>query len=730
MNTLLSDDDFNRARQEHEKLAERIRYHDAKYYNDDAPEITDAEYDELRQKLESLERDYPDLITADSPTQNVGSKPSEGFQKVEHRQSMLSLSNVFTEEDFDDFFTRIRRFLGMKNDEVVEIYAEPKIDGLSCNLTYVNGELKVAATRGDGYVGEDITENFKTLEGIPNRLPNKDINEGKGPDESIPIVDGIPGSLGPLPDAFGVPPSFIEIRGEIYMGRDDFQELNKRREEEGKPLFANPRNAAAGSVRQLDVSLTASRPLKFLAYGVGYCGEYNFFSQERLCIALEKWGFPINERSLLSGDAKEIWAFYNEILETRADIPYDIDGIVYKVNDIALQARLGFVSRSPRWATAHKFPAEKAVTVINAIRIQVGRTGALTPVADLEPITVGGAVISHATLHNEDEIRRKDIRVGDHVVIQRAGDVIPQVVEVITEKRTGKETEFVFPQTCPVCDSIAIKPEGEAVTRCTGGLICAAQAVERLKHFVSRDAFDIEGMGTKVVQLFWEKEIIKTPDDIFTLADRNKDFDPPLENWEGWGEKSVEKLFENIEKRRIISLDRFIYALGIRLVGQATARRLAQTYTSFENLKDQMVKAGKKDDLFENEAYENLLSIDDIGQTMAEEITAFFAEHHNIDLLNALQSHLDIQNFERVSGNADNPFFDKTVVFTGTLVQMTRAEAKAKAESLGAKVSGSVSAKTDYVVAGESAGSKLKKASELGVSVLSEQEWLDKLAEI
>lgn len=672
----------------HAELVKAIRRADALYHGADAPEIPDAEYDKLRRELELLEEKYPDLRTPDSPSYSVGAAPARGFKKITHSVPMLSLSNVFSEEELADFLNKIRRFLGFSDDTPVEMVAEPKIDGLSCSLRYEGGKLVYAATRGDGMEGEDITENVKTIADIPQILS-------------------------------GDAPDVLEVRGEIYMGREDFRKLNEAMEAAGKKIFANPRNAAAGSVRQLDAKITAQRPLKFFGYALGEISAEIADTQEGIRQKLAQWGIP--ETPYIRADTLEgLMAFYIRIQTERPDLDYDIDGVVYKVNALALQQRLGFVSRAPRWATAHKFPAERAVTRLEAIDIQVGRTGALTPVARLEPITVGGVVVSNATLHNEDEIRRKDIRIGDMVVIQRAGDVIPQVVEVLLDKRAGAAPEYIFPDHCPVCSSLAIREEGEAIRRCTGGLICDAQATERLKHFVSRLAFDIEGLGTKIIEQFWEKRIIRTPADIFRLQAKNEagEIQPPLQEWEGWGEKSVLNLFTAIEQRRKIALNRFIYALGIRQIGEATAKRLAGNYGHIDVLKDRIIAAQDK----EGEAYADLLSIEDIGPAVADDLVGFFAEDHNLAVLRDLETQLEIEEFVRVSAS-DSPVSGKTVVFTGTLLTMTRAEAKARAENLGAKVAGSVSAKTDYVVAGEDAGSKLKKAQELGVRILSEEEW-------
>ena len=678
------------ARYRHGELVRQIRHHDKLYYQKDKPEISDGEYDTLRLELEKIEAEYPDLITPDSPTQTVGAAPSSGFKKVKHSVPMLSLSNVFTEEDFTDFLSGIRRFLKLKDDEDIEFLAEPKIDGLSCSLRYEKRKLILAATRGDGAEGEDITANVRTIKDVPQELPK---------------------------DA----PDILEVRGEIYMRRDDFMALNKRQAEAGKQIFANPRKAAAGSVRQLDSKITATRPIHFFGYALGEVSENIAENQGAIRDRLASWGFAEAKPFRVCKNTEAVLKYYSEIATLRPDLDYEIDGVVYKVNRIDWQERLGFVSRSPRWAVAHKFPAERGVTILNAIDIQVGRTGTLTPVARLEPITVGGVVVSNATLHNEDEIERKDVRIGDHVVIQRAGDVIPQIVEVVKDKRTGKEKKFKYPDKCPECGSLAIREEGEVAKRCTGGLICPAQAKERLKHFVSRLAFDIEGLGEKIIEEFWEKELIKSPADIFRLEQKNKKLNPPLEEWEGWGEKSVAKLFESIEsRRRTISLDRFIYALGIRQIGEATAKKLALNYTTIENLRYAMQEAQKN----ESDQYNDLISIEDIGPSVADDLLGFFAEEHNTGILDDLQKILTIQPFERPDTNGSK-VAGKTVVFTGALEKLSRQEAKAGAERLGAKVAGSVSAKTDYLIAGADAGSKLKKAKDMGVQILSEEEWLN-----
>ncbi len=687
---MLFDMKLEEARARHKKLSQEIARHDALYHGQDNPEISDADYDKLRRELEDIETEFPQLQSAASIS--VGAAPSKGFKKVSHRLPMLSLSNAFSDEEVVDFLDRVRRFLGLPDDEDVAVIAEPKIDGLSCSLRYEDRKLVQAATRGDGATGEDITKNVETIADIPKTLP-----------KSAPDV--------------------VEIRGEIYMRRSDFLALNKKQEAAGKQIFANPRNGAAGSVRQLDPAITASRPLKFFGYALGEVMAPIADTQAGIKDKLEAWGFTQAKPYQLCRTDKEILAYYTQIMKERAALPYDIDGVVYKVNRLDWQERLGFVSRSPRWATAHKFPAERAMTLLEAIDIQVGRTGALTPVARLTPVTVGGVVVANATLHNEDEIVRKDVRVGDTVVIQRAGDVIPQVVEVVLEKRPKGAKPYTYPDHCPVCNSLAIREEGEVVRRCTGGLICRAQAVERLKHFVSRDAFDIEGLGAKIIEEFWEEALIKTPADIFRLAEKDKKTLTPLRAREGWGEQSARNLFAAIEARRVIGFERFVYALGIRQVGQATAKKIAAHYHDLPTWQAAMIAAQDQ----AGEAYADLLSIEDIGPSVADDLVGFFAEENNIAILKDLASELTIEPFI-LKVRTDSAVAGKTVVFTGTLEKMTRSEAKARAESLGAKVSGSVSKKTDYVVAGADAGSKLKNAKELGVRVLSEDDWLALIA--
>ncbi len=681
----LSEDE---ARQALASLAEQIARHDALYHQQDTPEISDADYDVLRKQNAAIEERFPNLVRDDSPSGRVGAAPAAGFSKVAHARPMLSLSNAFSDDDVTEFVARVRRFLGLEETETVEIVAEPKIDGLSASLRYENGVFALGATRGDGATGEDITANLRTITDIPESLS---------------------------PEA----PATFEVRGEVYMSRDDFFALNERQRAAGSKEFANPRNAAAGSLRQLDASITATRPLHFFAYSVGESSGATGKTHWEFLALLDRWGFSVNPHSRLCADSSEALALYREIDTARASLPYDIDGIVYKINRLDWQNRLGMVSRAPRWAIAHKFAAEQAETLLHDISIQVGRTGALTPVAELEPITVGGVVVSRATLHNADEIERKDVRSGDTVVIQRAGDVIPQVVRVVAEKRPAGSKPFSFPTHCPECGSLVVQEDGEVVRRCTGGLICPAQALERLKHFVSRNAFDIEGFGGKHIEAFRNDGLIETPADIFRLSDRADE----IANREGWGQQSADNLFAAIEARRTISLDRFIYALGVRQVGQSNARLLARHYGSYDILATAMTEAQDP----ESEAYSALIAIDGIGPSVATDLIAFFSEDHNRTVLEDLSRTLEIEPF--IQEENDSPIAGRTVVFTGTLEKMTRGEAKARAETLGAKVSGSVSKKTDYVVAGPGAGSKAKKAAELGLTILSEEEWLDMLSE-
>ena len=667
-------------------LSGEIRGHDKRYYQQDAPTISDADYDKLRLRLEALEKQFPDLVKPDSPTQKVGAAPAETFSKTRHRKPMLSLGNAFTREDVEEFLARVRRFLELPEDAPVSMLCEPKIDGLSFTARYEHGALVLGATRGDGEVGENITQNLRTV----------------------------------LPDTLkGSPPDILEVRGEVYMGKHDFAALNKARAAEEEALFANPRNAAAGSLRQLDPEITRSRALGYFVYGWGELSAPLAKTQEGTLTKIESFGLTINPRMKMAHTVDEVMAFYKTIGDERASLDYDIDGVVHKIDSLDYQARLGQVARAPRWAIAHKFPAEQAVTKIEAIEIQVGRTGTLTPVARLVPVTVGGVVVSNATLHNEDEIARKDVRVGDMVTIQRAGDVIPQVVGVRSDMPRGK-LAYEFPAICPVCGSHAVRAEGEVARRCTGGLTCAAQAVERLKHFASRDAMDIDGLGDKQIEAFFHEGLIQNPADIFTLEERDAEGLSRLKNREGWGGKSANNLFASIEKARTVTLARFIYALGIRHVGEETSKLLARNFVTFAAWREAMSDAGARD---------ALLVIDGIGATVADALIEFFAEEHNQQLLTTLAGMLAIQPYERPA-QLNSPVAGKTVVFTGTLETIGRKEAKALAESLGAKVASSVSKKTDYVVAGSDAGSKLKEATALGVNVLSEEEWMKLIGRI
>jgi DNA ligase (NAD+) len=762
---------------EHKKLAAEIAHHDSLYYQQDAPAISDAAYDALRARLAAIEGLFPNFVGAESPTQRVGTAPLEAFGKVRHDVPMLSLGNAFTSEDVAEFVERVRRFLALRADDPLVFTAEPKIDGLSISIRYEGGQLVRAATRGDGVEGEDVTANIRTVREIPHAL------KGAG-----------------VPDV-------IEVRGEIYLGAEDFRQLNAAQAEAGGKVFANPRNAAAGSLRQLDASITAKRPLRFFAYTWGAASALPAKTQFDVVQFFAKWGLPVNPRTVRCSSVEELIAFYDTIAVERAKLGYDIDGVVYKVDRLDYQERLGFVSRSPRWATAHKFAAEQATTVLQDIEIQVGRTGALTPVAKLQPVTVGGVVVSNATLHNEDEIRRKDIRVGDTVVIQRAGDVIPQVVSVLLDQRPRAAKIFVFPHVCPACGSHAARDEGEeggeaeAVRRCTGGLICPAQAKERLKHFVSRLAFDIEGLGRERIELFYDEGLIRAPADIFTLAKRDSKSDSPLADRDGFGEKSIQNLFRAIDARRRIALERFLFALGIRHVGETTARDIARAFGTYETFRTQVDLASKarpgpsyrrlvtakgigpktaealmhaiaartSKDLFDTaperfeeaiagikgvrtgvaealahtfpdvamfietaraaarempgDDYRAFAGLNGIGEVVADSLIDFFDEPHNQEVVTDLLGEIEIQPYVRQATVA-SAVTDKTVVFTGTLEKMSRNEAKARAERVGAKVAGSVSKKTDYVIAGADAGSKLDKARELGVTVLSEDEWL------
>ncbi len=762
------------------RLAEAIRAADRAYYQSDAPHLTDAEYDKLRLRLGEIEARFPELRTADSPTQNVGAALTSGFAKIEHLKPMLSLDNMFEDQEVGEFLIRVRRFLALKPDEPVGVTAEPKIDGLSCSLLYEDGRLVRAATRGDGRVGEDVTANVRTLDDVPDKLKGKSW------------------------------PARIEVRGEIYMSHADFAELNKREAAAERKTFANPRNAAAGSLRQLDPEITRIRPLRFFAYAWGDVSEPFADTQWGAVQAFRKWGFAVNPEMKLAHNAEGLLKVYHAIEAKRASLGYDIDGVVYKIDRLDWQARLGFVSRSPRWASAHKFPAEQAMTQLLGIDIQVGRTGKLAPVARLQPVTVGGVVVSNATLHNEDEIARLGVQIGDWVIVQRAGDVIPQIVRVVLERRPKDAHAFKFPHTCPACGSAAERGgsagEEDVDRRCTGGLICPAQAVERLKHFVSRRAFDIEGLGQKQIELFHGEGVVTAPQHIFSLQARIVEVGkPPLEDWEGFGETSAKNLFDAIEKSATQPFARFLNALGVRHVGETSAQLIAKHFGSFKSLQQAMSRAESErpndafrrlesierlgpaaraalldaagalpkaphlslDDRLEGsliafagaaklklnkavlaalaatygdwssfrselvaaskgrpgEGFAAIASIDGLGEVAAEALLDFFAEPHNREMLAALLKKVTVEDFE-TADTSGSLVAEKTVVFTGALEKMTRDEAKAQAQALGAKVASSVSSKTDYVVAGPGAGSKLADAEKLGVKVLSEDEWL------
>src|SRR5262245_10486985 len=683
----------SQAKAELKRLAATIGAHDRRYYQEDAPTVSDAAYDALRRRNEEIEARFPELVRADSPSRRVGAQPSQKFAKVRHAVPMLSLGNAFSESEVAEFVERIRRFLRLSADEKIVFTAEPKIDGLSCTLRYEDGRLVRGATRGDGTEGEDVTANVRTLADIPKELRGKDA------------------------------PDVCEVRGEVYMTKSAFLALNERQKAAGKQIFANPRNSAAGSLRQLDPQITASRPLGFFAYAWGDMSAMPAQTQSGMVKWFSARGFKTNPLMQICDSIDSMLAFHHEIEAQRATLNYDIDGVVYKVDRLDWQQRLGFVSRNPRWAVAHKFPAEKATTVVKAIEIQVGRTGALTPVAKLEPVTVGGVVVQNATLHNADEIERLGVRIVDTVMIQRAGDAIPQVLGLVMERRPKSAKPYKFPSRCPcplhtavVREATASGEEG-AVARCTGEFACPFQKVEHLKHFVSRRAFDIEGLGEKQIELFFERGWVKEPAHIFTLEARNAKI--RLEEEEGFGELSVRNLFNAIRTRREIALERFIYALGMRHVGETTARALARGYGSWQAVHDACVEVAKRD----AETRAEMDNLEQIGDTVIDSIAAYFGEKDNRDIVERLTAQVKILDAEKPA--SDSAIAGKTVVFTGALEKMTRDEAKAMAERLGAKVAGSVSQKTDYVVAGPGAGSKLGKAKDLGVAVLSEDEWFD-----
>jgi DNA ligase (NAD+) len=687
------------AREELARLADLIGAANIAYHQSDAPQISDAEYDALKRRNSEVEGRFPHLKRSDSPSDQVGAPVSEGFSKVTHAVRMLSLGNAFDDQDMFDFQERIQRYLG--TDHGIAFTVEPKIDGLSLSLRYEHGKLTVAATRGDGAVGENVTENARTIKDIPHKIQN-------------------------VPDV-------VEVRGEVYMSHADFADLNARQSERGGKTFANPRNAAAGSLRQLDANITRERPLRFFAYAWGELSEPLAPTQQGAVARLAEFGFQTNPLTKRFDTMEDALAHYRLIEAQRATLGYDIDGVVYKVDDLALQSRLGFRSTTPRWAIAHKFPAELAWTRLLGIDIQVGRTGALSPVARLDPVTVGGVVVSNATLHNEDYIQGrdsngdpirdgKDIRIGDWVQVYRAGDVIPKIADVDLSKRPDDAAPFAFPETCPECNSPAVREEGDAVRRCTGGLICPAQAVERLKHFVARKAFDIDGLGAKQIEMFFADPIlpINEPADIFTLQARDSVNLARLKNRDGWGDKSAQNLFAAIDDKRTIGFGRLLFGLGIRHVGEAAGNLIAARYGNWAEFTHAMDQAQDPT----SDAYADLIAIDGVGQVMAQSLLLAFAPGAERDGIDRLVSHLTIQDAEKPKTDG-SPIAGQTLVFTGTLERMSRTEAKARAESLGAKVSGSISAKTDLLIAGPGAGSKAKKAADLGIKTIDEDQWID-----
>jgi DNA ligase (NAD+) len=681
-------------------LSAEIAHHNLLYHSLDQPEISNEQFDALERRNKDIEARFPSLIRDDSPSRRVGGAPSRAFRQVSHVVSMLSLDNAFSDEEVSEFVVRVGRFLKLNDLNSLQVNAEPKIDGLSISITYHRGYLIQAATRGDGQVGEDVTSNILHVQGVPRQIKGADV------------------------------PDLIDVRGEVYMERSAFAALNRRQIYTNGKVFANARNAAAGSLRQLDSKITATRPLRFFAYGWGRLSKPVAETQHAMTQVYKRWGFSVNPISKVCKGVQEILDYYSKLQSLRPKLDYDIDGVVYKVDRLNLQQRLGFVSRSPRWAIAHKFPAEQTTTEVLDIDIQVGRTGALTPVARLEPVAVGGVMVSNVTLHNEDEIARKDVRIGDTVVIQRAGDVIPQIVSVVLEKRPVGAEPFVFPHICPVCGSHAVReaddtPEsGGVVRRCTGGLICPAQAKERLKHFVSRLAFDIEGLGDEKIEIFFNEGLIRQPADIFSLEERDKASLKRLKDRDGMGAKSVDKLFRAIAARRSIGLERFIFALGIRHVGETTAKDLARAFVTIEAFRaavEAAVIGGK-----ESEAYREIDDIEGIGEAVVDALIEFFSESHNVKAVGDLLEYVTVTQAERPQ-TSNSAIAGKTVVFTGSMERMSRPEAKAHAERLGAKVSNSVSKKTDYLVAGEGTDTrtKLTKARELGVTILTEDQWID-----
>ena len=675
------------AEEELNALAEEIKFHDLRYYNDSNPIVDDFYYDGLRRRFETIARRFPQLSVAIEIMDKVGSAPSAGFNKIIHSEPMLSLGNAFSEEEVFDFSDRVRRFLKLDQNIPLEFVSEPKIDGLSASLRYEKGEFVYGVTRGDGTAGEDITKNLLTIDDIPKKLTTQ-----------IPEI--------------------LEIRGEVYMTKVAFEELNKSQEAIGKNKFSNPRNAAAGSLRQLDPLITAARSLNFFAYSWGTVSETEINTHLGFLDLFRMNGFSVNPLSKICENVEDILTSYKKVADLREQLPYEIDGMVYKVNRLDWQSRLGTVSRAPRWAIAHKFPAEQNETRLTKIDIQVGRTGVLTPVGRLKPVTVGGVTVSNVTLHNEDEIERKDIRVGDIVVVQRAGDVIPQVVSVNLKERGDDSQVFIFPKICPSCGSETLRAEGEAARKCMSGLSCSAQAVERLKHFVSKHALNIDGLGEKQIRLFWEMKLIENPGDIFRLSGHRQQ----LEEQQGWGARSIENLYQAIEKARQVEFDRFIYSLGIPQIGQVTAKLIAENYTNVERWREAMIECGNGN----QEAWESLINIDQIGVSVGHDLLNFFSQEKNLEILNDLNNELIIKHYE-FQPALQSKMAGKTLVFTGTLTAMGRAEAKVQAERHGARVSNTISKKTDYLIAGEVAGSKATKAQQLGITILSEEEWISLL---
>ena len=672
------------------KLSEEIKEYNIAYYQENSPKISDAEYDQLFFTLKNLEEKFPQYLTEDSPTQNVGSHILDKFEKHEHKTPMLSLANGFEIKDIADFIDRTKRFL--RTDDFPEIYCEPKIDGVSFSATYINGKLMTGATRGDGYIGEDITANIKTIKNFPRIITNA--------------------------------PEFLEVRGEIFIEKEDFIKLNQQQELQGKQIFANPRNSASGSLRQLDPSITRLRPLKYFTYGLGHSSMKFAGTQEKLLLALASFGFQTNKIGKLVNSLEELKAFYENLLVIRNTLAYEIDGVVYKVNSFELQQRLGFIARSPRFAIAHKFPAVIAETKLLGVIVQVGRTGVLTPVAELEPIKIGGVTVARATLHNFAEIKRLDIRIGDTVLLHRAGDVIPKVNEVNLSKRNGLEKIISVPTNCPSCNSLLHILPDDVIIRCDNGLSCPTQLVRSIIHFASKDALDIDGLGTRQIEFLQSVGLINNPIDIFFLEAKNTQSLTKLENMSGWGDKSVENLFNSIRDAKRTTLERFIYSLGIRQIGQSNAKILAKEFGTVKNFINFMLLLTEGDE----EKYYQLRSLEGFADKTVNDIRNFFSCKQNVDTINQLVSILEIEDYE--NNTISSSITGLNVIFTGTLNSISRNEAKARAEKLGAKIVSSVSANTDLVIAGEKAGSKLKKAEELGIKIISEKEWLEIIKEV